>query len=362
MKKIISGILAASLMAAPLAVSADSAILCGDANCDGIVDVRDLTAVVRHMVKLNELSAEEFTNADVDNDNEISLKDIQQLKMYLIRKIDSFQQNDNNFYTFSSYKKYDSVPVGTKFVTAYKDLQRISVSDSIKDSMLAEYNESFFEDYVLYVTSVSESTSSGKYSLNHVDADENEITLYIDLVLNGSSTDVMCKRVICFGIPKNIYNNQKINIADTKSLYIVEKADNFDPGNITFLEGEYTEKDFKNIYNADAVNPYVCQGKNISSVSEFKAILNDENSELLEKYNDEFFSSNQLIVIQYAEGFTNVTYSEIPQTYDNQYPEKRNIHITRQLSSDSVFSPHVKYLVYSTWLKSDADSANIIFE
>ena len=57
--------------------------LVGDANLDGIVDVRDVTAIQRYLVELNPLSDQELVLADANGDEEINIADATHLQMYL---------------------------------------------------------------------------------------------------------------------------------------------------------------------------------------------------------------------------------------------------------------------------------------
>jgi hypothetical protein len=65
-------------------------ILLGDANCDSIIDIRDVTITARSIVKLVTLDEQQKTNADVISDRIIDVKDLGQLKKYIIKLIDSF--------------------------------------------------------------------------------------------------------------------------------------------------------------------------------------------------------------------------------------------------------------------------------
>lgn len=70
-------------------VTLPEATLLGDATCDGFVDVRDVTSMCQHIVKLNTLSGQGFTNADVQIDGVVDVKDLSQLKKFLVGGIAS---------------------------------------------------------------------------------------------------------------------------------------------------------------------------------------------------------------------------------------------------------------------------------
>jgi hypothetical protein len=62
----------------------------GDINSDNCIDIRDLTLIKQHIVKIIELTGKNKINADIVKDNVIDLKDIGQLIKYLIKLIDEF--------------------------------------------------------------------------------------------------------------------------------------------------------------------------------------------------------------------------------------------------------------------------------
>ncbi len=63
---------------------------CGDTNCDGTVDVRDVTSINQHIIKENILPDYADTVADVNDDGNIDISDLGMLKKYIVKMIDSF--------------------------------------------------------------------------------------------------------------------------------------------------------------------------------------------------------------------------------------------------------------------------------
>ncbi|MGN0607137.1 MAG: dockerin type I domain-containing protein [Oscillospiraceae bacterium] len=61
----------------------------GDATNDGGIDVRDVTAMCQHIVKLETLTGQGAINADINKDGTVDVKDLSQLKKYLINAISS---------------------------------------------------------------------------------------------------------------------------------------------------------------------------------------------------------------------------------------------------------------------------------
>lgn len=62
----------------------------GDANCDNIVDVRDVTIVNQYVVRLTDMTEQGLLNADVISDGTVDIKDLGQIKKYIIKVISEF--------------------------------------------------------------------------------------------------------------------------------------------------------------------------------------------------------------------------------------------------------------------------------
>ncbi|MGN0606413.1 MAG: leucine-rich repeat protein [Oscillospiraceae bacterium] len=62
----------------------------GDANCDGLIDIRDVAMLQQYIVKIADLDDTEMYMSDIIADNKVDVKDLSQLKKYLIKVIDKF--------------------------------------------------------------------------------------------------------------------------------------------------------------------------------------------------------------------------------------------------------------------------------
>ncbi len=62
----------------------------GDVNCDGEIDVRDVTMLKQYIVKIADLDDTEMYMSDIISDNIIDVKDLGQLIKYVIKVIDKF--------------------------------------------------------------------------------------------------------------------------------------------------------------------------------------------------------------------------------------------------------------------------------
>ena len=65
-----------------LSVQATGATILGDANSDGKVDIRDVTAIQRHVAELKPLTGAALTAADINGDGEVTIEDATALQMY----------------------------------------------------------------------------------------------------------------------------------------------------------------------------------------------------------------------------------------------------------------------------------------
>ncbi len=57
--------------------------ICGDTNLDGNIDIRDVTAIQRHLTELETFNEEQLSVADTNGDGEINIADATHLQMYL---------------------------------------------------------------------------------------------------------------------------------------------------------------------------------------------------------------------------------------------------------------------------------------
>lgn len=64
--------------------------LIGDANDDGVVDIRDVTAIQKHLVDAEKLSDYGETVSDVNGDNEVTIRDATMIQMKIVGIISDF--------------------------------------------------------------------------------------------------------------------------------------------------------------------------------------------------------------------------------------------------------------------------------
>ncbi len=368
MKKILSSILALSLVLNfnPLSANAED-IVFGDANCDNQIDIRDITAINQHFLKMNELTDEGIKNIDVDKDGQITLDDHLMLKKYVLKLIDNFEINENAFYGFSSEMVSLSVYDDAVFcIEGISDINRITPA-TLRSAVSDKYDESFFEENVLYYILNSSSSTSKKYNLRYVERTDSEFILNVEeFCYGGRSNGAMCTTGMFFEVPRSLYNGQTVSVEKSTLMYIGDKDSlNY---SVAGFEGVYGEETFKPFASVNTANPKICDNIVIRSTQELRDILKDENSKLLETYNNEFFKSNKLVVIQSVEGYDNTVYTQLPETYITEYSTNDGNNITvmdmyvqREIPVDSVYNSETKFILYSAW-GMEFDRLNAIFE
>lgn len=75
----------------------------GDANCDGSVNIKDATAIQKHVAEIEDLSAEGMMLADVNNDGVVNITDATLIQKHLVGIVDL----DSYFYDFDSNFELD---------------------------------------------------------------------------------------------------------------------------------------------------------------------------------------------------------------------------------------------------------------
>lgn len=100
--------------------------LYGDADTDGKINIKDVTAIQKYAAKLTKLDAKSFVQADVTGDTKVNIKDATAIQKYCAKIISVFpveetavvsvgaalsglaaaKQDLDDYYTFSSYNQY----------------------------------------------------------------------------------------------------------------------------------------------------------------------------------------------------------------------------------------------------------------
>ena len=94
MKKIqailLTAISLAAVFCAPISAFAATTYIRGDADGDGHVDIRDVTAIQRHLAELEHLNSDRLKAADVTGEG-LDISDATAIQMYLAEYDDPYQ-------------------------------------------------------------------------------------------------------------------------------------------------------------------------------------------------------------------------------------------------------------------------------
>ena len=89
------------ISAAAVSVAAESSYIRGDADGDRNVDIRDVTAIQRHLAELESLNNNQIRAADV-NGGGLDISDATAIQMYLAEYIDPYQIDKT--FTYDDYE------------------------------------------------------------------------------------------------------------------------------------------------------------------------------------------------------------------------------------------------------------------
>lgn len=97
MKRFVSIFLLFALVVSAFTFSANAATsnLVGDANGDGVLDIRDATCIQLYLVGKDTSLCDNFSKiADTNDDGEVSIRDATLIQMKLVRLINDFPRKD----------------------------------------------------------------------------------------------------------------------------------------------------------------------------------------------------------------------------------------------------------------------------
>lgn len=266
-------------------------IIYGDANCDSDVDVRDLTAVKKHILKLSALSEKGIENCDFFGDGEITVKSLGQMCKYFTKVIDKLefigeQETAVNFsVAYAGYPACDFE--GIKVYKSAEELHKDFTSEDFE-----KYDEKYFSENVLCIKSIYVNSAFDEMIVDTVekDADGNFIVNVLEIFNEAIHTDeVMLGYTVCMEISADEYTGQDFEI-------------------------KMSEKTGAADYNF-AISDYAMGCGDDSAIcttyEEFCAFI-DENyspwpefveSETLAMYDEKFFKDNVLFISGYSKNF-----------------------------------------------------------
>lgn len=271
----------------------------GDANCDNEVDVRDVTAVAQHIVKLNPLSEQGIKNCDIFCAGTVDVKSLSQIKKYLIKSIDKLEKIDSYMPEFSVLWEGGEGFVGTKVYKSAEELQ----NDFTSKEILSKYDDEYFKNNVLCVQSICVNSMLDNIYVDNAEKDENgnfKVTL-TETFSSPAVTDLaLFGYVVCMEISADKYTGQtfEYELKDTykpsqagtytDTAFITDADDFRSPMDINTNAMVFTEyQDFRDYIDSFYYNVYTTDGIDY---------MNSAGTELLDIYKKQFFEDNVLFI------------------------------------------------------------------
>ena len=198
--------LAIVMTSAAFSTSAETEpLLYGDATCDSEVDVRDITAVNQHIVKLVTLSEQGIKNCDLFGTGDVTLKDLGQMKKYMINMVETLEPQISE--AELSAEVITLPPEALEGSALYKSADELPDEISMPDG--------FFDENYLYVERIT-TVNDDNISFTTSVTTEEDGSLTVDVVQKLTSllhTDEgVLKYCVAVTIPKSMYTGQDINV------------------------------------------------------------------------------------------------------------------------------------------------------
>lgn len=307
--------LAIVMTSAAFSISAETEpLLYGDATCDSEVDIRDITAVNQHIVKLVPLSEQGIKNCDLFGTGDVTLKDLGQMKKYMIKVIKSIEPQIS--------KSEISAEVIELSANEFEGSALYKSADELPDGIVLD--DGFFDENYLYIeriVTVDDDNISFKTSVKT----EEDGSLTVDVIQMLTSlyhTDLgMVKYCVAVTIPKSMYNGQDININ------VEEKCsgvyDSFLIKDVNMLLDLYNNpslsepkiftnyEDFKEYIDEMCISVYTTDGECYTSSA----------PEELYKYDEDFFENNALLIkmSEQPAGITSIESSTVSMNTEGNF-------------------------------------------
>lgn len=281
--------LAIVMTSAAFSISAETEpLLYGDATCDSKVDIRDITAVNQHIVKLATLSEQGIKNCDLFGTGDVTLKDLGQMKKYMINVIESIEPQIS--------KSELSAKVISLPSEAFEDSIICKSADEVPDGVLLA--DGFFDENYLYIERIAVCDDTCHFSASVTSEEDGSLTVDVIQKFIRPFHSAVCALSYCVAvtIPKSMYNGQDINISVTEEsggiheAFVIKDVNMFLDlyNNPSLLEPKiFTNyEDFKKYIDGMDISVYTTDGECYSSSA----------PEELYKYDEDFFENNALLI------------------------------------------------------------------
>ncbi len=312
-------------------------ILYGDANCDSNVNLVDLTCMNQHVVKIKQLSEQGIKNCDFFENGEIAIRNLTMFKGYMIGIRETFEPEKLQAYTQLTNKAGnidDLFKNGAYFCARTPE----EVPECLKTD---EYDEDFFEENNIYYTYVCNG-GDDDIKIDYVEVlEDGNYKLHLQYLGDVYRTELAIPYCVGFAVPKSIAGDAEL-VEVEENRWVI--CDNSIP-NKNYVNKEVTEfGKFNLIENPNSVNVEAHNISNINgvynteiieSVEQLKEITND--TELLEKYNEEFFKESVVTFAKWVDydGMWYIYLSMHHGTIGNNYANYLEMQVCEQSTMET---------------------------
>ncbi len=295
----------------------EKTIVYGDGNCDGFVDIRDVTTVNQHLIKSIEMTEQGIKNCDFFGDGEVSVSTLGQIKKFVVRIIDKLEpvqatpDSDVSAANVFVSDIHEGICVETDTVTIsdaqelynylldyYMSYGETGVVYPLIDD-ITKYDETFFEDNVLVIKAVGFPMNDGMYKIDSItpktvtkDSNGNFVVDFEVYQTVGINSDE--GRFVGIEIPKSEYDAQTVsfNFNNVYEGIVTDYTNVFK----TSLAGQgiNNKQGSLEITSVDALYSYITAS--YSSCDGYCDVAPVDASYFFPQYDEEFFKENVLLI------------------------------------------------------------------
>lgn len=303
--------LAIVMTSAAFSISAETEpLLYGDATCDSEVDIRDITAVNQHIVKLVTLSEQGIKNCDLFGTGDVTLKDLGQMKKYMIKVIKSIEPQIS--------KSELSAKVISLPSEAFEDSIICKSADEVPDGVLLA--DGFFDENYLYIERLAVCDDTCHFSASVTSEEDGSLTVDVIQKFIRPFHSEVCNFNYCVAvtIPKSMYTGQDINVGVTEESGGIH--DSFLIKNVDMLINDPSMTEPKIFTNYEDFKKYI-DGMDISVYTTDGECYTSSAPEELYKYDEDFFENNALLIKMSEQpvGITSIESSTISMNTEGKF-------------------------------------------
>lgn len=343
--------LAIVMTSAAFSISAETEpLLYGDATCDSEVDIRDITAVNQHIVKLVPLSEQGIKNCDLFGTGDVTLKDLGQMKKYMINVIKSIEPQIS--------KSELSAKVISLPSEAFEDSIICKSADEVPDGVLLA--DGFFDENYLYIERLAVCDDTCHFSASVTSEEDGSLTVDVIQKFIRPFHSEVCNFNYCVAvtIPKSMYNGQDINVGVTEESGGIHEA--FLIKNVDMLINDPSMTEPKIFTNYEDFKKYI-DGMDISVYTTDGECYTSSAPEELYKYDEDFFENNALLIKMSKQpvGITSIESSTVSMNTEGNF----KAYVNMEFEYNVDYAPRQFLVVYFVGAEIPAEECrNVLTE